>query len=328
MDVSSIGIFLVRGPHVLGFNTSTSPREIGWSDADDVDTWVTAADNLAGALELRELKSEIVAAVPLGDRIAVYGTDQMFLVNYLANDLVFGYQPAISGVGAVSKQSVVSVGRQNYGLSSQGFFVTDGAGFQYIDEPAIRTWYKANAGLSQIAKATAYHDEATNQVRWFFPTESAMITTGVSFNYRTQTWSLLVASKSSGDERRILSHPVTGSETGEIYREGPGWNDDSSPMTAYVRTKPMDLGNADLVKELDTIRIGFKGMGLQYRIGWAESENGSVTWGAYQDMDEGFDFHNVRTAGRWLLLELYSSALNTYWEVMNCEVIGRFEGTR
>lgn len=328
MDVSTVEIFAVRGPHILGFNTSASPREFIWCDADDPDTWVTASDNLAGALEIRELNSEIVAAVPLADRIAVYGTDQMFLVNYLGNELVFGYQPALNGVGAVSKKSVVPVGRKNYGLSTQGFFVTDGATFQYIDEPAMRKWYRENAALGQIAKASAHHDEANNQVRWHFPTTSSMITQGLSFNYRTGTWSILFAAKSAGDERRVLSHAVTGSETGALYREGPAWNDDTEAMVAYARTKPLDLGDADRIKELDSIRIGFIGTGLQYRIGWSEAEGGTINWGAYTDVSEGFGFHNLRTAGRWLYIEFYSGSLNAYWEIMNCEVIGRVEGTR
>jgi hypothetical protein len=82
------------------------------------------------------------------------------------------------------------------------------------------------------------------------------------------------------------------------------------------------------VKELDSIRIGFKGSGLQYRIGWSETEGGTVTWGNYTSIDEGFDFENLRTAGRWLLVEFYSNGLTANWEVMNLEVMGRIEGTR
>ena len=46
------------------------------------------------------------------------------------------------------------------------------------------------------------------------------------------------------------------------------------------------------------------------------------------DEGEGFDFDNIRTAGRWLYLELYSNSLNANWEIMNVELIGRIEGTR
>lgn len=326
LDVSTVEVFLARGPHILGFNTSNSGREFVFSDADDPDTWVSASDNLAGALEIRELKSDIIAAVPLGSRIAVYGEDQMFLVSYLANDLVFGYQPALNGVGAVSKKAVVAVGPRNFGLSSQGFFVTDGASFQYIDDP-IRKWFQANSN-AQIGKAMAFHDEENNCVRWYFPTTSVQITEGVIYNYEYNVWSFVTSDKSAGQERIVFSYPLTGDEQGNLFYEGEGQNDNASAITSFLRSKPMDLNNADRVKELDSIRIGFTGMGLQYRIGWSETENGTITWTDYTEMEEGFDFDSLRTAGRWLHMELYSNTLNADWEVVGMEVQGRIEGTR
>lgn len=326
IDVNTVEIFLARGPHVLGFNTSNSGREFIFSDVDDVDTWVSVPGNLAGALEIRELKSDIRAAVPLGPRIAVYGDDQMFLVNYLANDTVFGYQPALNGIGAVSKHAVVAVGPRNFGLSQQGFFMTDGASYQYIDTP-IRKWFQS-LGQGQFSKAFGYHDEATDCVRWFFPTESSDITEGVAYNYKLQQWSFLRTNKTAGQERVVFSHALTGNSSGDLFLDGQGENDDVSAIVSFARTKPIDLSDADRVKELDTIRFGFTGMGLRYRVGWSETENGSITWRAYRDLDLGFDFDNVRTAGRWLHIEIQSNTLNANWEVTAMEFIGRIEGTR
>ena len=299
-----------------------------WCDADDPDTWVTASDNLAGALQLRELKSGIKAAQPLGARIAVYGDDQMFLLSYLGNQLVFGYQPALNGIGAVSKNAVVAVGARNMGLSQQGFFVTDGATFQYIDDPAARRWFQENAAAGQLSKTIAFHDEENNQVRWYFPTTSVEITEGLAYNYQSGVWAKVTADRTAGQERVVAAHPITGDSSGMLYLEGQGNNAFQSAMTSYARSKPIDLGSADRVKELDSIRIGYEGSGLQYRVGWSETENGSVTWGAYTTFEDGFDFQNLRTAGRWLHFELYSNALNANWEVMNVEFIGRVEGTR
>lgn len=328
IDVNTVLCWVTRGPHVLGFNTSTSEKEFIWCDAGDVDTWVAASNNLAGQLEIRELKSPIRAAVPLGDFIAVYGDDQLFLVSYLGNDLVFGYRPALNGIGAVGSKAIVSVDRKNYGCSQQGFFVTDGASFEYIDEPAVRTYFKNNVNAAQAAKCIGFHDEENTQIRWYFPTSATTNQSGLSYNYKNGTWAIIVEDKSAGQERLILSTPITGDELGVLYREAYGNNADGSGMTAWVRSKPMDWQNADLIKELDSIRIGYVGSGLQYRIGWSETEDGTINWGAYTDMATGFDFHNLRTAGRYLHLELYSADLNDYWEVMDIELIGRMEGTR
>lgn len=327
LDVATIKIFTKRGPHILGFNTSASAREFVWCDADDPDTWVTTSTNLAGALEIRELESEINAVVPLGSRLAVYGRDQMFLVNYLGNELVFGYQPALNGIGAVSPQSVVAVGPRNFGLGSQGFFVTDGASFQYIDKE-IRRWYRKNAAAGQISKACAFHDEQNTMVRWYFPTDSVTITEGVAFNYELGVWSYIAADRSCGQERVVLSLPVSGSEDGKLYLENSGQNSGPSAMVSTITSKPMDLGNADLVKELGSLRVGRSGQDLEYRVGWSETENGTVTWSSWAMLQDGFEFQTLRTAGRWLRLAFRSVALNAEWEMMSIDIIGRAEGTR
>ena len=327
MDVDQVKIFTKRGPHILGFNTSASGREFIWSDADDPDTWVTTASNLAGALEIRELDSEIIAVAPLGSRIAVYGSDQMFLVNYLGNDLVFGYQPALSGLGAVSPQAVVAVGPRNFGLSRQGFFVTDGASFDYIDKE-IRPWVEQNAAAGQLSKATALHDEANKQIRWYFPTDSVGITEGVTYNYELGVWAFVLGDRSAGVGRGVLPTPVTGTEGGLLLFENSGVNGGSTAIEALLTSKPLDLGNADLVKELASLRVGHVGTGLTYRVGWSETENGAPVYTDWVPIERGFEFQNLRTAGRWLHLGFRSAALNANWEIMSLEIQGRAEGTR
>lgn len=327
LDVATIKIFTKRGPHILGFNTSASAREFVWCDADDPDTWVTASTNLAGALEIRELESQINAVAPLGQRLAVYGTNQMFLVNYLGNELVFGYQPALSGIGAVSPRAVVAVGPRNYGLSKQGFFVTDGATSQYIDRP-IRSWFEANAAAGQLSKAIAVHDEEHQQIRWYFPTTDVRVTAGVIFNYELGAWSFVTGDRSAAIDRGPLPAMVTGTETGLILSENSGENAGGSAVVATLATKPMDLSNADMVKELSSLRVGREGTGLSYRVGWSETEGGAVTYSAWTPIQTGFEFQNLRTAGRWLTIGLQSTGLNASWELMALEVIGRVEGTR
>ena len=329
MDVNSVEIFINRGPHILGFNTDCCDREFIWCDAGNPDDWIATAANLAGQLEIRELNTEIMAAVPLGTRIAVYGKDQMFLVNYLANDLVYGYQPALNGIGAVSKNAVVAVGRRNFGLSSQGFFVTDGASFEYIDDPALRHWFQGNINQAQMSKIVAYHDEEDSQIRWSIPTG---VTTSndymVTYNYERNNWSFITGTASAFEERTVGLYAIGGNEAGEIFSIGETNDNDGVAITSYIRSKPMDLGDADSVKEIDSIRLGFRGTGLRFRVGWAENEDDTPNWEAYIETVPGFPFHNLRTAGRWLFLEFQSEDLDDAWELMTIEVIGRGEGTR
>ena len=100
-------------------------------------------------------------------------------------------------IGAVSKNAVVPVGRRNYGWSQQGFFVTDGVDFKYIDDPQVRKFIKDNVSTAHIGKVNGYHDEQNNQIRWYYPDNdgtdviAGKVDRGIIYNYQSDTWSQL-----------------------------------------------------------------------------------------------------------------------------------------
>lgn len=338
--VTEARIAAVMGPHVLLFNTDCSDREFIWCDADNVDVWEAAADNLAGQLEIRELQTEIKAVVPIGSRLAVYGGDQMFLINYLNNDLVFGYQSALNGIGAVSPSSVIPVGRRNFGLTKQGFFVTDGASFEYIDDPAVRHWFRNNINQLQLSQVVGFHNEEATQVQWYFRRagDAGLYNSyGITYNYEKGSWGFLSGrfSYTACQERTVFQNAIVADESGVLWKDSEGTEDDDgvtqTPIAYSLLSKGLDLGDADRVKELSSIRIGMRGQGLDFDIGWADTEDGTPTWvHNFTDVDasNGFAEFNVRTAGRWLFLRFQGVNEDADWEVMSIEIIGRTEGSR
>lgn len=342
LAVNTWEIFAKRGPYVLAFNSDVDSRDFYWCHTDDPEQWEPTTTNAAGDLRIRELKTPIKAAVPLGDRIAVYGDDQMFLVNFVGSPNFFGYQPAINGIGAVSKHAIVPVGRRNFGWSQQGFFVTDGVSFNYIDDPQVRRFIQDNTSITHIGKVNGYHDEQNNQVRWYYPNNdgteavAGKCNAGIIYNYKNDTWSLLDVGRSASQERLIYDHAISGGEDygdandGLVLLENSGENNNVAALVSYARTKGLDLGSPHMTKELTSIRIGAPetALGLTFRVGWSDTENGTITWGDYKTYATGYDFTNLRTAGRWLFLEFYSSSLNATWEINSLEIVGRMEGTR
>jgi len=331
LDVSSILLFEQRGPYILGFNTSTNDKGFIWNSADDVDDWIPTLSNTAGDLVIRELTSPIRATAEIGDRIAVYGDDQMFLVNYVGTPNVFGYQPAINGIGAVSSKAVASVGRKNFGLSKQGFYVTDGVTFNYIDEPQVRKFFQGDVARDNLSQTTAYHNEADNEVRWYYVSGSSSDSApdkGLAYNYNTGNWAPLLVDRTACVERTLFEFPVVGDINGNLFFENSTNDDAGAAITSFVRTKGIDGGSATSVKELDSIRIGWRGAGLTYRVGGAETEGGLINWSGYKLADAGYEEQFLRTAGRWIYLEFYSDGLDDNWEIDSVDLIGRIEGSR
>lgn len=322
-------IFIARGPHILALNTSVNDKGFMWCDTDDVEDWVPTSSNAAGDLVIREASSEIMAATHLGESVMAYTKEDSFRIAYIGSPNYFGYKPGPTGIGAVSKNSVISVGRQNYGWGREGLWVTDGVSMKYIDAP-VRDYLNENVNFSQISKVCGYHDEENKSVKWFYESTASAddVDRGIGYAYETGEWFLLGYGMSAVAERQVFTNPLAADANNDIYYQNFGDDADGAAMTAWIRTKPMDGDNADFIKEIEAIRVAYKGSGLQYRFGVQEDEDDSVTWGSYAPVGSGFDFTSDRLSGRYITLELYSNALGDSWDVSRVDVHGRVSGVR
>ena len=159
------------GQYLLAFSTDVFPSGFHWSDASDPETWEPTVNNTAGNLPIRDLDSDIIAVADLGMALAMYSREYMMVVQYVGWPEIFGTPTqALSGIGAISKHSVVSLGKQNVGLSKAGIFVTDGTAFEYVDKPLIHRWIQDNVDWSRSREVTSYWDEQMGLVVWSVPT--------------------------------------------------------------------------------------------------------------------------------------------------------------
>lgn len=99
-------------------------------------------------------------------------------------------------------------------------------------------------------------------------------------------------------------------------------------MTAWIRSKPVELGDPLRIKELNEMCLGWEGSGLQFRIGTQNSLDEAITWGSYTNASVGFQIEELDIAGRYISLELYSTGTGDSWEVSAIDVNGRIAGTR
>ena len=332
LDVDSMfttaEIFVKRGPHVMAFNLSTGINEYRWCHEDDPETWLPDTTNAAGGQLIRELKGPIMAAVPLGDRVAVYGRDQMFIVSYTGTPFYFGHKPALDSIGAVGKQAVIQRGRKNYGLGRHGFWETDGVSFEYIDDPNIKQWVQDNVNWSQASKTNGYHDEDNTQITWHVPTIGSEPDTRISYDYKRRLWSKGTTVFTSALPRDVFQYPILFEKDGGVLSGNFGSDDNGAALTASVTSTAIDLGEPDIIKELTAIRIGYKGAGLRYRLGTASTPDAAPTWGSYTETPSGFGFDPVRLAGRYIFLELQSQDVGDVWHVQAIDFHGKLAGVR
>lgn len=315
---------------VLAFNTNTAGNHYAWCDEDDVENWVVGSASAAGDNIIRDLDSDIIAAVPLGSDIAVYSEDRQVIIKYSGSPFYFGHFPGLKGIGAVSKQSVVPVGRMNYGLSRQGFFRTDGSTFEYLDVDVVREGFLDEINWSQKSKICCRHDETDTEVIWYYPTASSQEPNkGIGFNYRTGVWTFYDHGRTSAEARRIFDYPISAADDGSVYFENNGVDADGAILPAWAQTKAFPfteyrgpdsppLSLEDFVKYVDAVKLALvrqSGNGFRLRVGTQMNPQDEIVWGDWFYAGLDMDVVYPKMTGRWFTFRVESDQLGDDWEL-------------
>ena len=335
IDFDSLECFHRQGPHMLAFNYTKGAVDystsFAWCSADSLDVWGALATNTAGSLLIREAETPIRCVCQLGTGLAVYTDTQMFVVNYVGLPNIFGYQVALEGsVGAVSPNSVVSVGRQNYGVSRDGFFVTDGSSVKMIGrESGMNQFFRDEVAQSELAQIYGFDNSKENEVVWGVPIDSASITKEIYYNYKTGQWGMRDQTISAYLDRGVFHTALSADSIGNFYREGnvPSLDDPS----VFAITKAHDLNDADRIKEISAIRVGKEGAGSPtLSVGFSSTIDATPTFLDKDSfiIDDTFKSFPIRAAGRYITIKIESNGSADNWTITNLVVQGRMEGER
>ena len=335
IDFDTLECFHRQGPHMLAFNYTKGAVDystsFAWCSADSLDVWGALATNTAGSLLIREAETPIRCVCQLGTGLAVYTDTQMFVVNYVGLPNIFGYQVALEGsVGAVSPNSVISVGRKNYGVSRDGFFVTDGSSVQMIGrESGMNQFFRDQVAQSELAQIYGFDNSKENEVVWGVPIDSASITKEIYYNYKTGQWGMRDQTISCYLDRGVFHESLSGDSSGNLYYEGS--QPDLVNANVSAITKAHDLNDADRIKEISAIRVGKEGVGSPtLSVGFSSAIDATPTFLQKDSfiIDDTFKSFPIRAAGRYITIKIESNGSADNWTITNLVVQGRMEGER
>lgn len=276
--------------HVLAISTNILPTGFHWCTADNPEIWTPSTANSARNLNVRNLDSEIIAAEALGAGLAIYSRETMMLVRYVGPTQWFGTPTqALTGIGAVSRKSIVPFGNFNFGMSRAGIFKTDGSSFQYIDRPAFDTWLQENVNWSLANTIASYYDEILNMAVWSVPKLDGT-RVAVAVDPKQNSSSILQRDPErftylDGDfgialERQIFDYPIIGKTDGMYFTSKSGTLVGNFDLTSHL----MDAGEPGMFKSWDfAFMSGNISSTSQIRFGFAnEPKTSSIEWLPWQ----------------------------------------------
>jgi len=322
--------------HLLALNTANGGSWVEWSDADNPEIWTPSSSNAAGDLNIRDMNGPIQAAVRLGENVAVYSKNQMFVLSYAGDPFIFTYQPALTGIGAVGKMAVVEANRRNYGMGRDGFWETDGVSYRYLDTLALRDHWRSRVDMGSLSKVVATYDPGMETVTWFLPTAGTKENSfGVVYHLNNGAWSVLNYGRCAAvSQMGIYRQPVMASAEGGIQFHNEGTNAHLSTLTAFVRTKPLDFDGperdvADRIKYLDKVLVQARRLAgtVELRVGTRMHLDDAVSWGGYQPLDAGMRPIHARAAGRYVTLEVRAAGPGSDFALSGFDIHGEIGGT-
>ena len=276
----------------LGYDTRGT--RVGWSDANNIETWTSTTVNSAGSLTIDEFNTPIRAGSRIGASVSVYAEDQMKLVNFIGSPYWFGQGGLMDGIGAIGKAAVASDLRQNVGMGRAGAWWTDGNSARYIDEGYLANYFQDNVNWDQGAKIVVGRNDYTGTFEFHIPKAgSNAINEAWAWDPKTGGWSP-VPFASMMDERRLFSYPVQGFNNG--YVELADY-DLLANTPLSLETKPLVMQTEDsphTVMRVDEVDLLLHDANhLEFRLGCCDEPNGDWEWDEWQEASTGARVYEI-----------------------------------
>lgn len=248
-----------KSPFLLVFNTNLGQDSIHWCADSNIEDWTPTDYNTAGQMNLRDIDSGILAVEDLQDYLAVYSQNTMHLGQY-AGGGVWSWKRALSGIGAVSRRSVVTVDPYNYGMNQNGIWKTDANTFEYLDDPAVSRWLLDRVDWLRRAEIWGFHDNRLKQIRWQYPTAPVLggQMESISYGYEGAVFVRGDLVFAAADKQEVFPYPLVAANDGKIGL----WHGDEENFDVdipwLVRSKPLDFGSNQAFKTVEMMLVDGK----------------------------------------------------------------------
>lgn len=308
------------GPHVIAFNIPLGANYMAWCAEDDIEEWDVAVKPTAGNLPIRDLENPIEAVVPLGETLAIYSRNEMQVLSYLGGIFQFGSRPMVEDIGALSNNSVVSIGPRNFGLYFNSIFQTDGFSKATITDREFARWFQKHVNLSQKTKIVGWHEAKLNQIRWAIPIDGSNTPNfQLGYNYSNGAFSFYDQSITMAYPPGVFDFATVGTPSGKLF-----WTEssdetmfDGGPINSYLISKPLHLDAPSGWKTLQYINLILKDLvseDLQLFLGWQARQADPVQWwGPYAVNAENWEKFPGNFGFVYLTIKLVANSSAAQW---------------
>jgi hypothetical protein len=239
-----------RDRHVIAFGCDPEatpgvqdPLTIRFSSQESLTDWAATATNSAGELRLGS-GSEIVAAVETRQQVLVFTDASLYAMQYLGPPFTFGINLISENITTMSPLATVAVEDNVFWMGLKEFYVYGGT-VQRLP-CTVRDYVFSDFNFNQRDKVVASTNTAFSEIWWFYPSADSDVNDRyVVYNYMEQAWYYGTLNRTFWMDRSIYDNPIAAGTDNYLYEQETGFDADGSPLTAYIESSQIDLGDGE-----------------------------------------------------------------------------------
>ena len=330
--------------HVIAFGSNPigssqiDPLFIRFSDQENAADWTPTATNTAGGVTINS-GSQIIGAVQGRQEILVFTDVSLHSMRFVGAPFTFQFQTVSTDISMISPNAAVNARGSVYFMDKGGFYVYNGS-----VQPlpcSVKEYVFSNINEDQFFKVFAAENNAFSEVIWYYPIGSGdtEITNYVSYNYAENLWSVgtLVrgAWRGAGTRNKPLATSViTDTDNNYLYSHEVGFDDDGSPMTAYVESGDLEIEEGQRFMMISRVIPDFAFSGttsdasIDMTIKGKDFPLGSTSTLATATVTSSTDQNHIRARARHPIVRLESSGSGYGWRLGDLRFDIRSDGRR
>jgi len=330
--------------HIIAFGSNTlgsavqDPLLVRWSDQESAADWTPTATNTAGGVRVSS-GSLIVGAVQTRQEILIWTDTSLHSMRFVGAPFIFQFTTLSADVSMISPNAAVNARGTVFFMDKTGFYVYNGAVQQL--PCSVQDYVLSSINMSQAFKVFAAENNAFSEIIWFYPSGSGTpdITNYVSFNYAENLWAVGTLARGAWLDSGVLNGPVgssvvTDTDANYLYSHEVGYDDDGSPMTAYIESGDVEIGDGERFTMINRVLPDFNFSGDADEASIAMTIKGSnypletASTLATATITSSTTQSNIRARARHTILRVESSGTGFGWRLGGFRFGMRQDGRR
>jgi hypothetical protein len=244
-------MFVTPERFVVALGVNGAPLQMAWADQNDYTDWTTTPTNTANTGRNLIGGSFFVGGIGIRDGVSLIWTDRVcFQMNYSGGQEIYSTPQIGDNCGLVSPTAACVEGGVAYWMSDQDLWSWNG-GVTVLTTDDIRAFiFQGGINRASLTKCTVGLTRAKRQVRFFFPSTSAMENDGgMIYQYDQNCFSQLGFGRTAVSDAELFPTPISTDTNGLLYFDETGTDANGTPLASYLELSEIDLSNGD--KNLD-----------------------------------------------------------------------------